>query len=84
MIKIKYNWVYEKLKNDKYFLILYKFWANISSFYWTYNDFQKADIKELSKLLNFIDKKTLNWWELNDINFIQKDVDYLVKKLKIT
>lgn len=84
MIKIKYSWVYEKLKNDKYFLILYKFWANISSFYWTYNDFQKADIKELSKLLNFIDKKTLNWWELNDINFIQKDVDYLVKKLKIT
>lgn len=80
--KIEKLWIFNKLKYDNYFDVLYSYWLQFTSVYWTAWNFEKIEIRKISlkiqRILN--DKKNgLPLFFIDDLNHMKDNLDDFLK-----
>ena len=84
--KIIESWIFNKLKNDVYFDVLYNYWLEFSSVFWSYWDFVITEIKRIFFKIKYIlnDKENgLSLFFINDLNYMKEGIEDFLKSNKI-
>lgn len=71
------KWIKSKLKDEQYFSIIYQYWIDVSSVYWTYARFNKSDIDELKEKVKVFDSKWLSKLFIYDIDYISREISMI-------